>query len=117
MKNSAASDPTRLEADLVESFQTNVVGNIHLFNLFLPLIQKGQAKKVITITTGMADLELITKYNIAIAGPYSISKAGMNAAVAKFSAEYQEEGILFLGISPGVVNTGNNDNGKNRLEA
>ncbi|KIA75404.1 hypothetical protein HK57_00123 [Aspergillus ustus] len=100
-----AQDSAKLEADLLTSFQTNVVGNIHLINLLLPLIQKGQAKKVITITSGMADIELIAKFDIASGAPYSISKAAMNAAVAKFSAEYRKEGILFLGLSPGLVNT------------
>ena len=114
MQNSAASDPVKLEEDLLRSFQANVIGNIHLFSLLLPLIQKGQAKKVITITSGMADIEFITKYSIAAAAPYSISKAGMNAAVAKFSAQYQKQGILFLGISPGLVDTGHYDNGKHR---
>ncbi|KAL2822393.1 NAD(P)-binding protein [Aspergillus granulosus] len=105
-----AKDPVRLEADLLESFQANTVGNIHLFNLFLPLIQKGQAKKVITITTGMADIEFIANFDIAIGAPYSISKAAANAAVAKFSAQYRKDGILFLSLSPGLVDTGNNDN-------
>ncbi|KAL3459758.1 NAD(P)-binding protein [Aspergillus heterothallicus] len=104
-----AKEPGKLEADLLESFQANVVGNIHLFNFFLPLIKKGQAKKVITITTGMADIDFISNFNIASAGSYSISKAAMNAAVAKYSAQYRKEGILFLGLSPGLVNTGNNE--------
>lgn len=95
----------------MESFQVNVVGNIHLISLFLPLIQAGKAKKVITLTTGMADSDFITKYGIAIAAPYSISKAALNTAIAKFSAQHQKEGILFLGLSPGFVNTGHQDDG------
>ncbi|KAL2264078.1 hypothetical protein VTK26DRAFT_2572 [Humicola hyalothermophila] len=106
-----AKDPTKLEEDLLHCFQANVVGNIHLFNLFLPLIRNGQAKKVITITSGMADIEFIAKFDVAISAPYSISKAAMNAAVAKFSAEYRKDGILFLGISPGLVATGVNNPG------
>jgi NAD(P)-dependent dehydrogenase (short-subunit alcohol dehydrogenase family) len=96
----------------MSSFHANVVGNVHLFNLFLPLIQKGQAKKVITITSGMADIDFIANFNIASAAPYSISKAAMNAAVAKFSAQYRKDGILFLGLSPGLVNTSENTNRK-----
>ncbi|KAF6234059.1 hypothetical protein HO173_007889 [Letharia columbiana] len=39
------------EVDAVSSqlSQTNVVGNIHLFHLFLPLVLKGKVKKVLTI--------------------------------------------------------------------
>lgn len=111
---SSASDPVKLEADLVDSFQTNVVGNVHLFGLFLPLVQKGQAKKVITITTGMADLDFINNFDIANGAPYTISKAAMNAAIAKFNAEYKKDGVLFMGISPGLVNTGGNANPNRR---
>lgn len=89
----------------------NVLGNIYLFSLFLPLIQKGVAKKVVTITTGMADIELISAFDIAAAAPYSISKAAMNATYAKFSAQYKQEGILFMGVSPGLVDTGHYEDG------
>ena len=99
-------DPSLLSKDLIEMFNTNVVGNIHLFNLFMPLILKGTVKKVVTITSGMADLDLVVKYGVYESGPYSISKAAMNMAIAKFQAEYEKDGVLFIGISPGVVNTG-----------
>lgn len=101
----SGAEPERLEKDLNESFRINVVGNVHLFNLFLPLIQKGQAKKVIYISSGMADIDLISKYSVQDGAPYSISKAAGNAAVAKFDAQYRSEGILFMSISPGVVDT------------
>lgn len=96
----------------MQSFKVNVVGNIHLFALFLPLVQKGTAKKVIAISTGMADDELISKFEVANGAPYSISKAGMNTAVAKFSAQYKKDGILFMSISPGLVDTGHYNNSK-----
>ncbi|KAK1529090.1 short-chain dehydrogenase [Colletotrichum costaricense] len=102
--------PKRLEQDLFDSFRTNVVGNVHLFNLALPLIQRGLAKKVITVSSGMADLDFISKSGIEVGAPYSISKAALNTAVAKFSAEHSHQGILFFSISPGVIDTGLYDN-------
>lgn len=54
----------------------------------------------------MADIDLINQVDIAIAAPYSISKAAVNAAVAKYNALYKREGILFMAISPGFVDTG-----------
>ncbi|KAI1763520.1 NAD(P)-binding protein [Hypoxylon sp. FL1150] len=100
-----ADAPEKLEEDMYSSFKTNVMGVIHLYNFFVPLIKKGNAKKVIAITSGHADIDLVTKYNLASAAPYAISKIALNMAVAKFSAEYSSEGILFFSISPGVVNT------------
>lgn len=89
-----------------------MLGNIYLFSALLPLIKKGDAKKVVTITTGMADIDFISGFDIASAAPYSISKAAMNATYAKFSAQYKQDGILFMGISPGMVDTGHYDDGK-----
>lgn len=57
------------------------------------------------MTTGMADLPLVNKFSVGVATPYTVSKAALNALVAKYNAAYSKEGILFLGISPGVVAT------------
>lgn len=92
-------------------FQTNVVGNIHLFNLFLPLVLKGKIKKVITISSGHADLYLINDLEIETNALYSASKAAMNVIVAKFNAQYKKDGVLFVSISPGVVEVGHFVNG------
>ena len=92
-------------------FQTNVVGNIHLFNLFLPLVMKGKVKKVITISSGHADLDLINDLEIETSALYSASKAAMNVIVAKFNAQYKKDGVLFVSISPGVVEVGQFVNG------
>ncbi|KIV88554.1 hypothetical protein PV10_08227 [Exophiala mesophila] len=105
-----AKDPVALENDLLTSIKTNVIGNVHLINLFMPLILKGKKKKVIVISSGMADNSLTAKYELEGGGPYSISKSGVNTAVAKFSAEYAKDGVLFMSICPGMVDTGNFDN-------
>lgn len=87
-------------------WHTNVVGNIHLFNLFLPLVLKGKIKKVITISTGMADLEFVNDYDVDVAALYAASKAAMNIIVAKFNVQYKKNNVLFMSISPGVVEVG-----------
>lgn len=87
-------------------FQANVIGNIHLFNLTLPLVQRGRVKKVIAISSGFGDVDLTSSFDIYDSGPYSISKAALNMAVAKYSAEFSKDGLLFLSISPGMVDTG-----------
>ncbi|CDO75921.1 hypothetical protein BN946_scf184873.g10 [Trametes cinnabarina] len=94
-----------LEEDLVQTFRINVVGVAHTINAFLPLLRKGSTKKVISLSTGLADNDVTLKAGIAISAPYSISKAALNAAVAKYAAELRDEGFTFLALSPGVVNT------------
>lgn len=92
-----------------KSIDTNVIGNMHLINLFLPLILKGKAKKVLAITTGMADTDFINQFDIQVGPLYATSKAALNVIIAKFNAQYKKDGVLFLGVSPGVVDTGNFD--------
>ncbi|RYO90777.1 hypothetical protein DL766_006726 [Monosporascus sp. MC13-8B] len=99
-------DPAALESALVDAFKTNVIGNIHLFNLFVPLIRRGRARKVIAITSALAENDVTSTYDVEIAGPFCISKAALNHAVSKFSAQYRRDGILFLSLSPGFVDTG-----------
>ncbi|VUC27907.1 unnamed protein product [Clonostachys rosea] len=101
-----AEDPKELEKQLVTLTTVNIVGNINLFKLYIPLLLKGQAKKVISLTSGHADLDSINLIDIELAAGYSISKAGMNIAVAKFSAQYKKDGLLFFSLSPGVVDVG-----------
>ncbi|OBT71611.1 hypothetical protein VF21_08948 [Pseudogymnoascus sp. 05NY08] len=81
--------PEVLHKDLVDSFSINVAGLINTVNAFIGGVRKGQVKKVIAITSGMGDIGFV----------------GVNMALAKYSAIYKQEGILFLGICPGSVNT------------
>lgn len=108
----SGKDPSRLEKDLLDGFRTNVVGGIHLTNLSLPLILKGNVKKVVSISTGHADPDISTEYNVYECSPYAISKAGANMAMARFHAEYAKDGVLFISISPGVVDVGRTNNRK-----
>ncbi|KAL2820932.1 NAD(P)-binding protein [Aspergillus cavernicola] len=94
-----------LEDDILESLQINLLGLVKTAHAFLPLIRNGQAKKLITLSSGMADLDLINATEIAFATPYAISKAAANVAIAKYNALYNKDGILFLSISPGYVST------------
>lgn len=87
-------------------FKTNVTGNIHLFNLFLPLVLKAKTKKVIAITSGHADLDFINNFDIQNSALYAASKAALNVIVAKFSAQYKKDGVLVFSISPGAVEAG-----------
>ena len=100
-----------VDAVSLQLWQTNVVGNIHLFHLFLPLVLKGKVKKVITISTGVADLDLTNECEIDIGALYAASKAALNIIVAKFNAQYKKDGVLFLSISPGLVDVGRYDEG------
>jgi len=92
--------------DMVEkSIESNVWGTVYVTNSFLPLIEKGRGRKIVHITTGLADAEFVLKAGIAGMVPYSASKAMMNAIVAKYGVELQPKGIQVVAMSPGWVDT------------
>jgi NAD(P)-dependent dehydrogenase (short-subunit alcohol dehydrogenase family) len=70
---------------------------------------KGKVKKVIAISSGHADLDFINNFEVDGCGLYSASKAALNTIVAKYNAQYKKDGILFLSLSPGVVDVGHFD--------
>lgn len=97
---------------MLRCFKINVVGNVHLFNLFVPLVLKGRVKKVVAITSGTSDLDPVRQHDMAVFSAYAISKAALNLAVAKFSVQYRKDGVLFMSICPGLVEAGHYANGK-----
>ncbi|RYO79785.1 hypothetical protein DL766_006371 [Monosporascus sp. MC13-8B] len=99
-------NPTKLEDEALKLFKTNIIGNIHLYNYFMPLILKGQAKKVVAITSGLSDMEVVRKFDLELTPLYAITKARLNMLAAKFSAQYKKDGVLFLSIFPGMVEVG-----------
>ncbi|KAK8025038.1 hypothetical protein PG990_002861 [Apiospora arundinis] len=102
--------PMEMQQDLQKAMDVNVYANIHLYNLFMPLILAGAAKKVVVISSGLADPDLTVQYDLDVTALYSISKAAMNMATAKFSAQYRKDGVLFLSLCPGMVDVGRYDN-------
>ncbi|EJD42198.1 NAD(P)-binding protein [Auricularia subglabra TFB-10046 SS5] len=97
--------PEDLIQDFKTSFDTNVLGPILTTNAFLPLLRKGSLKKVLTLSTGVADPSFVLKAGYAYAPSYCITKTGIEMANVKYAVKYKDEGFTFLAISPGVVNT------------
>ena len=83
----------------------NFFSAIYTTNAFLPLLLAGDAKKVISITSGTADENVILTTEVAGAVGYAVSKTAMNAMMAKYAAQYKEQGVKFLALSPGWVET------------
>lgn len=107
-----SSNPTQMPFDAQAiraifdpSFSTAIYGGLWTTNAFLPLIEKGIQKKIVHISSGMADLDLINKTGVSYAVAYSVAKAGMNVQVAKYAAELAPRGIKVLALSPGWVDT------------
>lgn len=63
-------------------------------------------RKVIAISSGAGDLDFINTSGIEYNALYAASKAALNIVVAKFSAQYKKDHVLFFSLSPGFVDVG-----------
>ncbi|KAK9427690.1 NAD(P)-binding domain protein [Lipomyces doorenjongii] len=94
-----------LRNDMIASLEVNVLGVIYSINAFLPLLRKGDTKKITAISTGLADLDFTLLSGNSTQLTYSTMKAALNMVVAKYSQELKAEGFTVLALSPGLVNT------------
>jgi len=95
-----------LKKDLFDTLEVNVYGVIITILTFIPLLQKGSVKKVVSLSSAMCDLDFINGTGMTTSVSYSISKGALNVAMAKFAQRYKEDGIIFLSICPGLTSTG-----------
>lgn len=98
-------DEDYLRKDMIASLDVSVLGTIHSINAFLPLLRKSSIKKVIAMTTGLADIEVAPETGIPYFVTYTAMKAALNMIIVRYSIELKDEGIIFLALSPGVVQT------------
>lgn len=101
------------DKDLSECWNVNVVGALNSIAAFIPLIKKGKIRKVFALSSGMGDLDFTNELDMDMAVPYSISKAALNMVMSKFAATYKKDGILFMSISPGAVDSEDDGRGTN----
>lgn len=99
------NQPELFLTELDKSNTANVAGPLFAINAFLALLRKGKEKRVTYISSGVADLAETLETRLTNSVPYSVSKAAGNIIVAKFAAELQDEGFIFLSITPGAVAT------------
>lgn len=94
-----------LREEMKRNLDVNVVGVMFAINAFLPLVRKSSIKKIIVLSSGMADVEFVAKAEIPFSVAYAASKAAVNMVVVKYSVELKGEGIILLALSPGVIDT------------
>ncbi|KAI1097260.1 NAD(P)-binding protein [Jackrogersella minutella] len=91
--------------NLVESFNINVLGVHWVTRAFLPLLQKGNLKKVVNISTTLASITLAREADYFHAPSYKISKAAMDSLTAQYALDYEKEGFTFMALCPGWMKT------------
>jgi len=94
-----------LTNSMIESLKVNVLGVVFSINAFLPLVRRSSIKKIIVISTGLSDRDTTEKSTISFFMTYSAIKAALNMVVAKYAVRFREQGVVFLAVSPGLVDT------------
>ncbi|BDD63493.1 hypothetical protein MAP00_008376 [Monascus purpureus] len=91
--------------DLDSSFRTNVTSAHLMTSAFLPLLKKGNVKKVANISTTLGSIGMAPRYAIFPVPAYKVSKAALNMLTVQYAQSFADQGFTFLTISPGWVKT------------
>jgi NAD(P)-dependent dehydrogenase (short-subunit alcohol dehydrogenase family) len=92
-------------ADLDEIFHVNVTGPHTMIKLLLPLLRKGNEKKVINISSSVGSITRQPRYKDFPAAAYKVTKAALNMLTVVWSQELGKEGFTFLCQNPGWLQT------------
>ncbi|CAG8038118.1 unnamed protein product [Penicillium salamii] len=88
-------------SDLDYQLSVNVTGTHNVLRQFLPLMQTSNIKKVVSISSIFGSLTLAREVGYAPCPAYKISKAALNSLMAQYALSYEDEGYIFLTVSPG----------------
>ncbi|KAK1143606.1 hypothetical protein N8T08_006216 [Aspergillus melleus] len=91
--------------DLESTFTTNVTSTHLVTSAFLPLLQKGNLKKVINISTTLGSIAMSPTYSLFPVPAYKVSKAAQNMLTVQYAQSFADQGFTFVTVSPGWVKT------------
>ncbi|KAL6874512.1 hypothetical protein HDV57DRAFT_232904 [Trichoderma longibrachiatum] len=91
--------------ELDETLSVNFFQVANTVNALLPLVEKGQQKKIVYISSGIGDIATTRATEMPNLLGYAVSKAAGNILMAKYAVALKAKGILTLSLSPGWVET------------
>jgi NAD(P)-dependent dehydrogenase (short-subunit alcohol dehydrogenase family) len=95
--------------DMARAMETNALGPMRLSSALLPLVLKGNTRKIVHLTTRMASLADNTPVGVyGFAGgayAYRMSKAALNSGMRTMAVDFHEKGLITAVLNPGWVQT------------
>jgi len=85
-----------------EAFETNVLGVIRVTRVFVPLLEKGTAPRVVNISSGAGSVTAKDNHGYYA---YAASKAALNMVTRAMASEFRPRGICVVAMTPGWVKT------------
>ncbi|KAL4994919.1 hypothetical protein BDV10DRAFT_175759 [Aspergillus recurvatus] len=91
--------------DLEDIFRTNVNGVHNLTRAVLPLMRKGQEKKILNISTTLGSISKQSINRHVKTPSYKITKAALNMLTVLYANDLENEGFTVFCVSPGWLKT------------
>ncbi len=88
---------------LRDAFETNALGPLRTTRGFLPLLRKSKLPRVVNVSSGMGSLSRKPPERHHYA--YAASKAALNMFTRVSAAEFKEQGVCIVAMTPGWVRT------------
>lgn len=90
-------------AQVRDAFETNALGPLRTTRAFLPLLRKSKQPRVVNVSSGIGSLSRKPPEKHYYA--YAASKAALNMFTRVSAAEFKEQGICIVAVTPGWVRT------------
>ncbi|KAH7411239.1 dehydrogenase [Cadophora sp. MPI-SDFR-AT-0126] len=91
--------------DLTEVLNVNVFGVHNVTRAFLPLLRRGQLKKIANISSSLGSMTLSAMGKFQPTPAYKVSKTAVNMLTVQWAESLKSDGFTVLAICPGWVKT------------
>ncbi|CAN9323804.1 unnamed protein product [Alternaria alternata] len=91
--------------DLTEVLNVNVFGVHNVTRAFLPILKKGQLKKIANISSSLGSMALSAMGKFQPTPAYKVSKAALNMLTVQWAESLEKDGFTVLAVCPGWVKT------------
>ena len=111
VKGKDSKDMASVDVDNIEwILNVNTLGPVRVMKALFPNVQSGQRKTIVNISSTMGSIERNTW---GCCAGYRASKTALNSINKTFAVDLGEQGLTFVVMHPGYVQTDMNDGGGN----
>ncbi|KAK7219670.1 hypothetical protein V2G26_007673 [Clonostachys chloroleuca] len=91
--------------DLMSLFNVNVMSAHQVTRAYLPLLKKGNTKKIANISTTVGSITMAPTFREIPTPAYKISKAALNMLTVQYALSLADQGFTTIAVSPGWIKT------------